>query len=330
MKILYAIQATGNGHISRAGQLAPYLAKYGKVDFLLSGTNSSLCPDFKVKYRFKGLSIFYNNTGGISFNKMWNNNSITEAFRNAYNLPVGEYDLIINDFDFITSLACAMRNVKSVQFGHQASFQSDKVPRPASKNIFYEFVLQHFAKATEYVGLHFQKYDHSIFHPVIKNEILEASIENKGHVTVYLPSVPEKNIVPFLKENKNIEFHLFSSERKTRSKIGNILYMPIDSFTFTLSMLDCLGVITGGGFETPSEVLYLNKKLMTVPIKNHYEQLCNAAALQKLGVDIEFEIKKDFGIKIGDWALKPNKACPIVPNNIPHTIEFVVKKGIRA
>jgi len=37
MKIFYAVQATGNGHISRAMELLPYLERYGKVDIFLSG-----------------------------------------------------------------------------------------------------------------------------------------------------------------------------------------------------------------------------------------------------------------------------------------------------
>ena len=32
MKIFYAVQATGNGHISRAVELLPYLQQYGQVD----------------------------------------------------------------------------------------------------------------------------------------------------------------------------------------------------------------------------------------------------------------------------------------------------------
>ncbi len=32
MKIFYAIQATGNGHIARAIELMPYLQQYGDVD----------------------------------------------------------------------------------------------------------------------------------------------------------------------------------------------------------------------------------------------------------------------------------------------------------
>jgi uncharacterized protein (TIGR00661 family) len=46
------------------------------------------------------------------------------------------------------------------------------------------------------------------------------------------------------------------------------------------------GIITGGGFETPAEALYLNKKLMVIPLRNHYEQYCNSAALAQLGIKV--------------------------------------------
>ena len=46
MKIFYAVQATGNGHVSRAQQLYPYLQKFGEVDFFISGNNANL--DFKL------------------------------------------------------------------------------------------------------------------------------------------------------------------------------------------------------------------------------------------------------------------------------------------
>lgn len=45
MKIFYAVQATGNGHISRAMTLLPYLQQYGTVDIFLSGDNSNLQLD---------------------------------------------------------------------------------------------------------------------------------------------------------------------------------------------------------------------------------------------------------------------------------------------
>ncbi|WP_431212177.1 hypothetical protein ACQ86N_41565 [Puia sp. P3] len=67
MKIFYAVQATGNGHISRAMELIPYLERYGEVDIFLSGANNSLQLDGSVKYRSKGLSLFYTNSGGLNY-----------------------------------------------------------------------------------------------------------------------------------------------------------------------------------------------------------------------------------------------------------------------
>ncbi len=66
MKIFYAVQATGNGHISRAMELLPYLEQYGTVDIFLSGDNSHLVMDAPVKYRSRGVSLYYNSTGGLN------------------------------------------------------------------------------------------------------------------------------------------------------------------------------------------------------------------------------------------------------------------------
>ena len=67
MKIFYAIQATGNGHLSRATQLYPYLKKMGEVDFFVSGNNASLNVPFPVKYKSKGVSLQYSTCGGLDY-----------------------------------------------------------------------------------------------------------------------------------------------------------------------------------------------------------------------------------------------------------------------
>ena len=67
MKIFYAVQATGNGHISRAMTLLPYLQQYGTVDIFLSGDNSNLQLDAPIKYRSKGISLYYNCKGGLDY-----------------------------------------------------------------------------------------------------------------------------------------------------------------------------------------------------------------------------------------------------------------------
>ena len=67
MKIFYAVQATGNGHISRAMELLPWLQQYGEVDIFLSGNNSHLNLDAPVKYRSKGISLYYDCKGGLDY-----------------------------------------------------------------------------------------------------------------------------------------------------------------------------------------------------------------------------------------------------------------------
>ncbi len=57
--------------------------------------------------------------------------------------------------------------------------------------------------------------------------------------------------------------------------------------------MNCRGVLCGAGFETPSEALYLKKKLLVIPMKNQYEQQCNAMALKEIGVPVIY----DFNIK---------------------------------
>ena len=57
MKILYAIQGTGNGHISRARDIIPLLREKGEVDILVSGTEADVDLGYPVKYKLKGMSF---------------------------------------------------------------------------------------------------------------------------------------------------------------------------------------------------------------------------------------------------------------------------------
>ena len=50
MKILYAIQGTGNGHVARAEDIVPILQEYGDLDVFISGAQTDLSVSFPVKY----------------------------------------------------------------------------------------------------------------------------------------------------------------------------------------------------------------------------------------------------------------------------------------
>lgn len=301
MKILYAVQATGNGHISRAMELLPYLENYGKVDLFLSGDNCSLELNAPIAYRSKGLSLYYNNGGGLDYLRMLRQTSFTRCFREARDLPVEKYDMVINDFEAITALACALKKIPSVQFGHQASFQSVNTPRPQKKDVFGEWILKNYARASHYIGLHFDRYDEQIFTPVIKKEIRDTTPENHGHITVYLSAFPSTALVPLLNLVPEVHFHLFSKDVKQTIRKQNVTLFPVQKEGFDKSLATCNGVVTGAGFETPAEALFLGKKLLTVPIRGQYEQYCNGAALEKMGIPVVMKVDQQFPGIIQQW-----------------------------
>jgi uncharacterized protein (TIGR00661 family) len=323
MKIFYAIQATGNGHISRAIQLYPYLQKFGSVDFFLSGNNASLNIDLPVKFKSAGCSLHYSKCGGLSYWDIAKNVQPLQMYKDAKSLPLKNYDVVINDFDSITSLACKLQKVHSVQFGHQASFISESTPRPEKKSLMGEMILKHYANSPKNIGLHFEKYDSFIHPPIIKDEIVNSEPKNLGHISVYLPSFDKDCLEKAFNKLPGQEFHWFLNDVEFKHTVGNITYFPVNQKDFNESMINCNGIITGGGFETPAEALYLGKKILSIPIRNHYEQECNAAALKKMGVPVVYEVGDKFEEIIENWLNTPTQYPTMKANNINETLQYL-------
>lgn len=323
MKIFYAIQATGNGHISRATQLYPYLKKFGDVDFFLSGNNASLDIDLPIKFRSAGCSLHYSKCGGLNYWDIVKNIRPRQIYKDAEALPLKNYDVVINDFDSVTSLACKMQKVHSVQLGHQASFVSANTPRPEKRSIMGEIILKHYAPSPKHIGLHFEKYDSFIHPPVIKDEITKAEPKNLKHITVYLPSFQKDCLEKAFHKLSDIQFHWFLNDVPFKYTERNITYYPVNQKLFNESLINCQGIITGGGFETPAEALHLGKKILSIPIRDHYEQECNSAALKQLGVPVVYEVGDDFDLVIENWLKSPIIYPKMEANNIPETLQFL-------
>ncbi|MEQ9582180.1 MAG: glycosyltransferase family protein, partial [Arenibacter sp.] len=67
MKVLYAIQGTGNGHLSRARDVIPALQKKGlELDILVSGIQADIQIPHPVKYQLQGLSFIFGKQGNVN------------------------------------------------------------------------------------------------------------------------------------------------------------------------------------------------------------------------------------------------------------------------
>lgn len=213
LKILYAVQATGNGHIARAIELYPHLKKYGQVHFFLSGSNASLYPEIPIKYRSNGLSLFYRNNGKLNYLKILFQSNPIQIYKHAKKLPVQEYDLVISDFEFITYLACKINKKPFFHLGHQASFYSSKSPRPQKRSFIANWILKNYCRSNWNIGFHFNPYEPWILPPIIKKDLWKSIITNNSYNS---NSLTHSNPIES-KPNHDFSYEIFNpnSQKKT-------------------------------------------------------------------------------------------------------------------
>ncbi|MFM7746668.1 MAG: hypothetical protein ACKO7X_01975, partial [Bacteroidota bacterium] len=66
-RILYAIQGTGNGHLSRASAFLPHLLERGELDILVSGRDVNVRLNYPVKYRLNGAGFVFGRQGSFDW-----------------------------------------------------------------------------------------------------------------------------------------------------------------------------------------------------------------------------------------------------------------------
>lgn len=299
--ILYAIQGTGNGHVARAREIIPILRKYGELDVVLSGDQSQVDIGYPIKYRVSGLTFIYSGSGGLSYSKTFIKNKIWRLVKEIFQFPIHKYDIVINDFECTIAWAAKLRSKKIFGMGHQVSFLSNKTPRPKRKDPIGEIVLKNYAPCTWPIGFHFEAFDSFIFTPVIRSEIRELKVETLPHYTLYLPAFKDEEIIRIVKQIPNSEWQLFSKNIRESKQIENVLIRPVGNTDFIESLRSCTGLLTSAGFESPAEALYLGKKLFVIPIKNQYEQECNAQALNRLGVSFSEVFDETILASLREW-----------------------------
>jgi uncharacterized protein (TIGR00661 family) len=325
MKILYAIQGTGNGHVARALELYPLLCRYAEVDVLVSGIQTDLSLPFPVKYRLSGLSFIFGKHGGID---KWDTLRRMRPFRlirDLLSLPLRNYDLVINDFEPISAWACKLQGKRIIGVSHQMAVLHEDAPKPDQDDAFGRWVLTHYAPCKIQLGLHFIPLGKDISTPVIRGQVRRLERRDAGHYTVYLPAYDDASIIEELSQFPGVRWEVFSKKSKIAYVNNNIQVRPICNESFIQSMASSSGVLCGAGFETPAEALYLQKKLMVIPMKGQYEQQCNAACLKLMGVPVIDSLHRKNRSQLALW-LDAAEAIPVAyPDNAADIAERIFR-----
>lgn len=283
MKILYGVQATGNGHITRARVMAPALANEGiQVDFLFSGRdpdkffNMEPFGDYQIR---RGLT-FSVTDGKIDRWRSLTQNNLFQLVRDVRDLSLDEYDLVISDFEPVTAWAAKLQKKNCIGIAHQYAFNYP-LPGPGIGRVLMPLI-RFFAPVQQGVGLHWHHFDGPILPPLIEPQPYPVS-EQAGMILVYLPFESRQQIRQWLLPLRDYEFHVYCDIPEAEDD-GHILWRPLSRVGFRQAQACCEGVIANCGFGLASEVLQTGKKLLTKPLAGQPEQVSNAAVLEYLGL----------------------------------------------
>jgi len=298
MKILYGVQGTGNGHLTRSRVMAEHLNKSDlDVTFLISGRNKNdlfaMKPFGEFKHR-AGLT-FITQDGKIQKRKTLQKNNLSQFFNDVKQLDLTGYDLVISDFEPVSAWAAKQQDVDSIGIGHQYAFSHD-IPKEGG-TWFTNKLIQKFAPVRFPIGLHWHHFDSPILPPIVDTRLMSSDIK-KNKVMVYLPFEAQSEVINLLSKFKNFDFYIYSSDLENKDN-GNIHTRSPCLTGFKKDLTESKKVICGAGFELVSECIHMGIDVLVKPLAGQMEQISNAKAILTLNLgkvmhSLDSKICEDF------------------------------------
>ena len=284
MNILYGIQATGNGHVSRSREVIKNLKELGhRVRVVLSGRNPDRfrhAPIFDPCDIFQGLT-FSTSRGKLQLFKTAAGLRLCRFFRDIASFDATDFDLVISDFEPLTSRIAERFGITSIGIGHQYAFLYD-IP-VSGANPLSRWVLRSFAPVDIPVGLHWHHFNQPILPPIIPTGLANGVRSITEKILVYLPFEHPEDVKTLLASFPAMEFFIYGIPGLDQpDDRRNLLMRPYSRDGFLTDLRDCNGVISNAGFELTSEALQLGKKILVKPLTGQFEQDSNAMAVIQL------------------------------------------------
>ncbi len=212
MKILYGVQATGNGHISRSRAVVTALKKRGhEVYVLLSGRDPRQFWDidaFKPYGIYRGLT-FATSAGQLKYGRTISGLRLMRFFRDIAAFRADDFDVVVTDFEPISSRIARRNRIPSIGLGHQYAF---RYPVPlAKRDPLALLVLRYFAPVDYAIGLHYHHFHHPVLPPIIADLDKSEVCCDPCKVLVYLPFEDTPTVVSMLKDMGKGQFYCYAS-----------------------------------------------------------------------------------------------------------------------
>lgn len=315
MKILYGVQGTGNGHISRASAMFEAFKQYPdlEIDWLLSGRDKARGCGAIENFLWREGLTFIASAGKISALQTLKKNNLWQFYQDVRNLDLSSYDMVISDFEPVISHAARKQNIPLTGIGHQYAF---KYPIPKSgANPLVNFIMNSYAPVSNPVGLHWHHFNAPILPPILDIELPELMpAPRDSKVIIYLPFENIQQILEILRPLTNHEFYIYHPDFDSDLDEGHLHCRAISRAGFKQDLLDAQQVISNSGFELISECLQIGKNILSKPLQGQMEQLSNAKALEVLGyAEVMYKLDK---AHISAWLEKTKSPVQVTYPNV--------------
>jgi uncharacterized protein (TIGR00661 family) len=284
MNILYGVNATGNGHISRSRITISELKKRGhNVTVLFSGRNIEDFFDLEEfrPYIIKKGFTFVFKKGKLNVFRTLLNVDLVQFVRDVFKIKK-EYDVVVTDFEPISAYSARKLGIHCIGIGHQYSFLK-KIPKSFKMKLASLFFLRFYTPINSSISSHFYHFNQPILPPFIEESLKnkDAARAKKNTFLAYLPWEEQDQMVSILNTIKSNRFIFYASVDKV-VQIDNVTLKPFSNKHFKEDLIACNGLLTNAGFQLPAEAIYLGKKILCKPLSGQPEQEHNAMTLKRL------------------------------------------------
>lgn len=299
LKILYGVVGEGMGHATRSSVIIQHLLSRGHQVRAVASQRAFtfLQSRFEEVGKIHGLHIKYDDEG-VQRRKTFLSNVLQLPENLTTN--IGQYfetvssfdpDLVISDFDSFTYLYATNHRKPIVSIDNMQILnrcRHDHLPRGHVNDfrIAKALVKSKLPGCNHYFITSFffppiRKKRTTLYPPILRQAILEATPTAGNHILVYQTSTNCNAILPTLQRLKQYEFRVYGLNRA--EDLGNVKLNKFSEEGFIHDLSSCRAVVANGGFSLMGEAVYLHKPVMSIPVQGQFEQVLNAHYLHQLG-----------------------------------------------
>jgi uncharacterized protein (TIGR00661 family) len=298
--ILYGVNGEGAGHSTRAKEVLSHLVAQGHTVHVASFDRGlqNLSKHFEVTEIYGFRFAYVNNR--VRYKRTIAKNLITvpQAARSLAHLKslVDEWkiNLVITDFEPLTCHVGHKKRLPVISIDNQHCLTNAVVSYPrqyrrdaAAAKLVTRMMTPH---ADAYLVISFftapvKERNTFLFPPLLRQEILNATPTQGGHVLAYVTS-PAPALAALLGSIR-CQFVAYGFGRE--GKEGNITYKKPSLDGFFADLTSAKAIVANSGFSLVTEALHLGKPYLAVPVLHQFEQIFNAYWLDKAGYGAYWE-----------------------------------------